>query len=136
MYQWTEELATGIAEIDKQHQEIFSRLNSLLEACNRQKGREEVASYLCFLEDYVSEHFLAEERQMLAYSYPGLAAHREEHMQFVKQLASVKQEFNEYGSAIHVLLMAVRTSGEWLVSHIKKTDKAMAAFLRTRLRTA
>ena len=135
MYKWNDDIATGIAEIDKQHQELFARINSILEACSRKKGRAEVASYLTFLEAYVVEHFQAEEKQMRAQAYPALAAHHGEHVQFTSQIAKIMKEFNEYGTAIHVLLMAVRASGDWLVSHIKKTDKAMAAFLRSKQST-
>ena len=132
MYKWSDDIATGNADIDKQHQELFARINNLLEACAQQKGRNEVASYLQFLEEYVVEHFQAEEKQMKVHAYPALASHHEEHVQFTGQIAKIKQEFNEYGTAIHVLLMAVRVSGDWLVSHIKRTDKAMAAFLRSK----
>ncbi len=133
MYKWSEDLATGIAEIDRQHQELFARLNRILEACAEQKGRQEVGSYIQFLEEYVIEHFQAEEKQMEAHAYPALAGHRAEHVQFTAQIHKIKEEFNEYGTAIHVLLMAIRASGDWLVSHIKKVDKAMAEFLRTKL---
>lgn len=132
MYKWSDELTTGVAKIDEQHKELIDRVNRILEACSQQRGRAEIASYLQFLENYIAEHFQAEEEQMRAHAYAGLKAHSDEHFQFTRQIAAVKREFNEHGSAIHVLLQAVRLSGDWLVSHIKKTDKTMAAFLRTK----
>jgi hemerythrin len=59
---WTEELATGIEVIDDQHKELFRRIDGLLEACKAGKGREAVAGVLAFLENYVVEHFAAEEK--------------------------------------------------------------------------
>ena len=53
--QWREDLAVGVKSIDEQHQELFRRINSLLEACNLGKGREEVASVIAFLGEYIDQ---------------------------------------------------------------------------------
>jgi len=132
IFSWTEDLATGVAEIDGQHKELFSRVNGLLEACNQKKGKEEIGRFLGFLEDYVIQHFTAEEKKMTELSYPGLSGHKAEHLEFTKKIVTIKKEFLEFGAEIHVVLMSVRASGDWLVSHIKKTDKAMAEFLRSK----
>ncbi|MDA8098400.1 MAG: bacteriohemerythrin [Nitrospiraceae bacterium] len=131
-FTWTEELATEVAEIDSQHQELFRRVNGILEACREKKGRQEIGKFIEFLEDYVDEHFAGEERRMLAVGYPALSSHRAEHRDFTRQLSEIKKEFTTYGSGINVVLMAVRASGDWLVNHIRKTDRAMAARLRER----
>lgn len=127
---WTPDLSTGVEEIDDQHKELFKRLNALLDACSEQKGKEEIGSYLAFLEDYVVQHFTAEETAMTRAAYPGLAAHQQEHDYFKQRIATIKKEFLDYGATIHVVLLAVRTSGDWLFSHIQKTDRSMGAFLK------
>jgi len=129
-FTWTPELSTGVEEIDSQHKELFKRLNTLLDACSQQKGKEEVGGYLAFLEDYIVQHFSAEEAAMTKAGYPGLQAHRQEHDYFKQRIATIKKEFLDYGATIHVVLLAVRTSGDWLLSHIKKTDREMGAFLK------
>jgi len=35
--EWTNDLATGVSEIDYQHKELFRRINSLLDACREGK---------------------------------------------------------------------------------------------------
>jgi hemerythrin len=129
-YEWTEDLATSIVEIDDQHKELFARFNALLDACRLQKGKEEIAEYLQFLETYVVKHFSAEEKKMKERGYPGLSAHQAEHREFMGQMDAIKKESRQYGTGINVVLMAIRTSGDWLVNHIRKTDKTMAAHLR------
>lgn len=62
--EWTQDLSTGSDEIDNQHKELFRRINSLLDACNQGKGREEIGKTVQFLEDYVITHFSAEEEYM------------------------------------------------------------------------
>jgi hemerythrin len=131
IFMWTEDLETGVAMIDDQHRELFLRLNALLEACRLQKGREEIELFLAFLDEYVIHHFVAEEQEMAESDYPGISAHKAEHREFVMQMLAIKKEAREYGAGIHVILMTVRASGDWLANHIRKTDKAMAAHLRS-----
>lgn len=129
-FTWTPDISTGVEEIDSQHKELFKRINALLDACAQQKGKEEIGTYLAFLEDYVIQHFSAEEAAMTKAAYAGLAAHKQEHDYFKQRIATIKKEFLEFGATIHVVLLAVRTSGDWLFSHIKKTDREMGAMLK------
>jgi len=131
-FQWDDALLTGVGDIDDQHRELFKRVNTLLEACVRQKGKEEIESYIRYLMDYAAFHFAAEEREMTTHRYPGLAEHEREHEEFKKQINDLSREFREYGASIHVLLQAARSSGEWLVKHVKGTDRKMAEFLKKR----
>ena len=68
--EWSNNLATGVPEIDNQHKEIINRVNSLSAACSEGKGKEEVLRVLLFLEEYIKEHFAAEERLQLRHAYP------------------------------------------------------------------
>jgi hemerythrin len=127
---WTEDLSTGVAEIDEQHKDLFRQLNDLLQACSVKKGKEEIGRFVVFLSDYVILHFAAEEREMAAHSYPAMAGHKAEHEQFKKEIAKLKADYIEHGANIDVVLIAVRMSHDWLREHIKKTDKALGAFLK------
>lgn len=130
-FTWTPDISTGIEEIDSQHKELFTRLNTLLDACAaEQKGKDEIGTYLAFLQDYTIQHFSAEETAMTKAAYPGLHVHKQEHDYFKQRLATIRKEFLDYGGTIHVVLLAVRASGDWLFSHIKKTDREMGAFLK------
>ena len=128
---WTEDLSTGFDEIDEQHKDLFRQLNDLMLACSQNKGKEEIGRFVCFLSDYVILHFATEEREMIAHNYPGYAGHKAEHEQFKIKIAGLKEEFVEYGASIDVVLMAVSMSFDWLLQHIKRTDKALGAFLKT-----
>ncbi|MHB9035807.1 MAG: hemerythrin domain-containing protein, partial [Armatimonadota bacterium] len=55
--QWTPDLAVGVREIDDQHRELFKRVNDLLEAMSKGKGRDEIAKVVAFLGNYVVTHF-------------------------------------------------------------------------------
>ena len=123
-------LLMGIPEIDEQHQELFRRLDALHEAIRSGRSREEVGRTLAFLRGYAVEHFGAEEALMIQRAYPGLADHRAEHVAFVGEIAALETEYQRDGpTASLVIRVNIQLTG-WLRSHIYRTDKALAAFLR------
>jgi hemerythrin len=129
--QWTEDLRTGIVDIDEQHLELFRRFQALEDACLRQKGTDEIGRYSEFLVEYVTRHFAAEERTMEASGYPGLPAHREEHRQFTTEINALHNEIRSTGARMTLVHTMLWTSVEWLTDHVKGTDRKLAEFLKT-----
>lgn len=127
--QWTSDLATGIKEIDNQHQELFDRLNELIFAIGQGKGREETAKTLFFLEEYVEEHFGLEEKFMLEFEYPAYLHHKDQHSSFINDLKVLKKEFNLSGGTYFLSVQVQARLGDWLINHIGKADKELANFL-------
>ncbi len=130
---WTSDLATSVDEIDSQHKELFRRINSLLEACNQGKGKGEVQNVIAFLEDYVVSHFGEEERYMEKYSYPDAGLHKDQHREFMKNFADLKRQFETDGPGVHIVITTNQMVVDWLRTHIQRLDKALGAFLKTRL---
>lgn len=127
---WTEELATGVDVIDNQHKEIFRRIDGLLEACNSGKGREAVAGVLVFLENYVVEHFAAEEKIQRDNLYPEYANHRAMHASFIEDVEKLKQQFEDEGPSLAMVMVTNRKVVDWLVHHIKRSDRALGDYLK------
>jgi hemerythrin len=130
--EWREALATGIGEIDGQHRELFSRINSLREACNKGQGREEVLKLLLFLNDYIKTHFAAEEELQKRHGYPGYPAHRDQHKGFVREVDNLERQFQGEGASIGLVIKANMTMTQWLIEHISKVDREFADFVRER----
>ena len=128
--EWNSNLATGVTEIDNQHREIFNRVNRLSAACSEGKGKEEVLRLLLFLEDYIKEHFAAEERLQLRHGYPDYAAHKSQHTRFIADVARLTAAFREEGATLTLVIMTNKTLVSWLVQHIGKTDMEFAKYLR------
>lgn len=134
--EWTEDLAMGVAEIDDQHKELFRRINQLLEACTQRQGKDAVGKIIEFLGSYVVEHFGSEERYMAIYGYPESAVHHEQHSQFIRSFQELKDKFETDGPGVHIIIMTNRTVVGWLTGHIRRMDKSLGEFLRTKMRTA
>ena len=128
--QWTSNLATGVTEIDNQHREIFNRVNRLSEACSEGRGKEEVMRLLLFLQDYVMEHFAAEEKLQVQSGYPGYAMHRSQHTRFIADITRLATAFKTDGATLSLVIMTNKTLTAWLVQHIGKSDMELADHLR------
>ena len=132
-FTWNKDLSTGIADIDFQHRELLSRINTLIGGIKRRKkDREAVRGYIEYLREYVAFHFAAEEREMTEHRYPGLAEHEAEHDEFKKQVNQIYRDYLSQGTSEEVFAETVWSSGVWFVNHIRNTDKKMAAFLMLR----
>jgi hemerythrin len=127
---WNSELATGVDAIDNQHKEIFNRVNKLSAACAEGKGKEEVLRLLLFLEDYIKEHFAAEEKLQMRSAYPNYADHKSQHQQFMGDVARLAAEFKAEGATLSLVIMTNKLLTHWLVQHITKVDKQFANFLK------
>ena len=132
LVKWSPEYAVGVPEIDRQHQELFSKINDLLEACNRGEGKQVLGEVLAFLEEYVKVHFGTEEKAMIAQAYPEYAAHRGEHKEFIENFTRLKNKFEADGPGIWLVAQTNRVVVDWLINHITKTDTKLGAFLRAK----
>jgi hemerythrin len=126
---WTDDLSVGVEAIDEQHKEIFRRVNKLMSAARGGAGRVEVGATLEFLSEYVIEHFTAEESLMRDAAYPERGAHHAQHEAFKKDAAKLKAAFDGSGATVSLVIDANRRLCDWLTNHIRKSDRALAAYL-------
>ncbi len=128
--EWKEELATGIESIDSHHRELFSRLNTFLDASDAGRGKEELVSMLQFLNDYVAFHFQAEERLHREYEYRDRVRHREEHRLFIERLIGLKRRFLVEGPTAELVREINRFTVGWLLEHIAERDQEFGLAVR------
>jgi hemerythrin len=119
---WTDELNTGIQEIDVQNRRLVEFINTLSAA--RQTGdRAQVGHVLDQLLDFVCNHFMFEEHLMQEANYEFRAAHEKIHEIFAKRLAAFRGRFasgENVCDELHDMLKG------WMDHHIKQEDKAYA----------
>ena len=130
---WSEDLSVGVQLIDEQHREMFDRINRLLRAIGEIGGAEQVAATADFLQEYVAQHFAAEEEQMVLHEYPGLAKHKEHHEYFRGRVEDLIQRLEEQGPDEKLLIEAQELLVNWFRDHILQVDMAMGRFLKENL---
>ena len=126
--QWTSALSVGVPDLDAQHQELFRRIDRLLDAMLH-NDRSEAGQLLDFLRAYVVDHFAAEERLMAEVGYPDAASHIGEHRRFAATLREVDREFLEGGPTAALVLKLEQQAVGWLRDHVYFTDVALGRFV-------
>lgn len=124
-FQWCENLATGVDIIDVQHKEIFNRLNMLLNAMDRGKGKAVVGNIVTFLTNYCIKHFDVEESLMIEHNYDDYPLQEASHTQLIKDLFALKKRFERDGANLHLAVQTVQWLGDTLINHIRVEDKKL-----------
>lgn len=132
--QWTEDLSVGVQTIDEQHKELFSRINSLVDAIKSHTCKYKIGDVIKFLEDYIVEHFSIEERIMLESGYPNYGPHRFQHEKFMQNFAELRVELEKLEGGVRPgsYDLSVATNQivvDWILEHIAMVDKQLGAFL-------
>jgi hemerythrin len=115
---WSDELNTGIAEIDVQHRRIVDFINSLQVAKekNNTKLVDEVVSGCV---DYTANHFSYEESLQDEAGYEFLEVHRKVHAMFTQRISEYQRRLNAGDDVVDELHDML---ARWLVNHIKLDD--------------
>jgi hemerythrin-like metal-binding protein len=122
---WTPDLSVGVAAIDKQHTKLIHIINTLHEVMLRGGTPVEVAHVLKEVVSYAKEHFGYEERMLERAGYPALAEHRAKHQAMFVEIEVYVERVRQGSNSISIQLMSFLKN--WLVKHIKQTDKAYSA---------
>ena len=135
--QWSDAYSINVAEVDRQHQQLFDLINELHEAMTEARIERTMttvvrelgtmATVLRELMDYTSRHFSMEQNHMVAHGYPEYAAHKNAHMQFTERVQAFKRDFDG-GQALRSMEI-VEFIGDWWQRHIIGVDKKLGAFL-------
>ncbi len=131
--QWTPDLAVGVSLIDDQHKELFKRIDQLLQASSQGRGKDEVGKLIQFLSDYVVTHFGTEEKAMVQHGYGGITGHKGEHLAFLRDFGDLAKSYETQGASTTLVIAIQRRVIDWLNKHIRQSDKALGAYLKTRL---
>jgi hemerythrin len=132
--QWSSTLTLGVPAFDAQHQELFQRLDKLLDSMLH-GHRGEAAQLASFLREHVVLHFAAEEQLMKDLGYPEAAAHTAEHQAFARSILELDAAFKERGPTADLVLRLEQEVVAWLRDHVYVTDVALGRFVIANLGT-
>ncbi len=117
-----EKMATGVPEVDAQHQEWIRRYNEFDEAVSRGTGLGAVRGALDFFANYAETHFKVEEAYMAKLHCPAAAVNRAEHEQMRNILAGFRTYVKSQGVSMFEVAALRKEMQEWLVRHILTVD--------------
>lgn len=124
---WNDRLSVNIAEIDSQHKKLVDMVNELHDAMKAGKAETVMVHIVKEMKQYAASHFGLEERYMKSNNYPDYKPHKTEHDKFVAKVVQVEQDCKAGKCAMSMDILNFLSN--WLVNHIKGTDKKYAPFL-------
>jgi hemerythrin len=136
LYKWNKKLETGHEEIDKQHMQLFETLDTIIEESEQGRGKDVIYKTLDFLNQYTIMHFKTEETLQKESGYPEYSTHKKYHEDFKATVKDLTKNLIEKGPHKELIDNAVKTVGDWLITHIKIHDIKMAAYLKSKGITA
>lgn len=126
---WGDKLATGIAEVDGQHQRLVELINEVGSMCTAGAGSAQIKPVLEELVRYAVYHFDTEEQMMRQYAVS--AAHQDIHLkaheafrQQVTLAVGIIQTSPE--NSLSLLAQLLDYLARWLLQHIMGVDLRMA----------
>ncbi|MBL8259369.1 MAG: bacteriohemerythrin [Candidatus Competibacteraceae bacterium] len=126
LLQWTQELNTGIAWIDEQHQQIVHYINDLHDAKQaRETGK--IGEVMENLIQYTVTHFAEEEKMMERAGYPLTEVHKGVHKRFVEKVGQMNARHKIGIDTSEELLNLLEG---WLFSHIRVNDNGYVSSVK------
>lgn len=134
MFGWKDAYSVNIAEIDKQHNELFrigGKIADLVNANDDQDHFDEIMVILQELKQYTIYHFEYEEKLMEQYGYVETDSHKIEHLFLIKKLKKFENKDidTEQKEAVVELVTFI---SDWIAGHILKTDMKYKEFFNSR----
>lgn len=113
----------GIESMDHQHQELVKSLNRLNASINANAPVEHAKALFDAFVEKAGSHFEAEERLMAQYGFHQ-PEHQQEHLHLLRQVRDLRESFAQSGKPL-----VLKSLKDWLLEHVKRSDKDFADFL-------
>ena len=133
--EWIKDFKTGIEEIDIHHEDMFDKINELLDAIEHGVELTTIRKLTIFFESFLMSHFTLEEVLQQRLGYPDYESHCEQHEQLRKDFSGLMKLIDTKGTSPHFVSDAVDLINNLLksyISHVNSADKKLAEFLKTK----
>jgi len=118
----TEEMLTGIDELDTQHGYFLELVRAISEVGD-QGNSAQASALILEIVRYTQSHFAFEETLMKVYGYPELEHHVAQHAEILRSISGVMSSPEVNLAKLKLQLL------KWLSGHISLCDKPMAQFV-------
>ncbi len=130
LLRWSKKYSVGVKALDFEHATFLRSLNRLHAAMIQGQGKSVTGPLLSSLSSRARCHFDSEESMMKAANYPGLAEHKQRHVEFALKIDELIAAFEQDGENLSILLL--KFMREWLSDHVQKDDKEYGPWLNER----
>ncbi|WP_425059513.1 Bacteriohemerythrin [Sporomusa carbonis] len=136
MFDWKNNYSCNIAEIDKQHKQLFhlaSQLYDIAKASDDYDYYDEIVRIFNELSDYTVYHFKYEEQLMDDYGYDSeeTKRHKFEHAAFVAKMIQLQKEDLDKKQK-KILMDLIMFATDWIEKHILHSDMKYKDFFNSK----
>lgn len=131
-FKWTEDMTVNNDVLDAQHQELFNKINELLDAMINEGAEDIVEDMVHFFKQYMEGHLRYEENFLADIGYPETAEHAAQHTEFVDKYKELKERLDVADDKSKMVMEIENFMGSWLTTHIQVEDKKYANFIASR----
>ena len=132
---WKDSYKIGIETVDKQHRELFERLNSFLKIVRNEENIEnkieKIEQTLDFMGKYVVVHFDSEEEVQKKYNYPDYEEHHKIHEEFKQEIKDFKEQFQDNKTDEELIMEFSGRLLTWLINHVTGEDQNIAQYVKS-----
>ncbi len=114
---WSPSYMIGVEAVDKQHEELVTRMSGLWEALLAKQDHAALSRDLTEITRLLEGHFATEDAYMAAHPYAGSTAHRADHERALETARSLAAHVDEQS-----LALGIRFLYDWLLTHIRSYD--------------
>ena len=133
---WKDKYNIGVDLIDRQHRELFERVNRFLTVLRSpvpwEEKVHEVNETLAFMQEYVVVHFRDEEQYQEELGYPGLEEHRKVHVQLIHDVTEFAKQYEKEGYREELVQQFGGRLLAWLINHVAATDQKIGEYARSK----
>jgi hemerythrin len=130
LFELTEDLLTGNKDIDEHHRALLKLGNLVVQPSAIKAEGTIFEEAINFLSDYVTYHFAAEEYVMVSSNYPNYEHHRQWHERFRNDVSTYAHRAQTEGASKDLKLKVSFAIENWLLEHIRITDRSLAKYLQ------
>ena len=131
---WKDKYKIGIPLVDKQHKELFDRVEKFVEALRKDEEWDaklpEIKKTLAFMKNYVVEHFDDEEVYQKKIGYPLQKEHHLIHKDFTEYVMQCAVSFEKDSYPEKDVQQFAGKLLAWLINHVVATDLKMSEFVK------
>ena len=128
LVEWSNDLACGVAEVDRDHRKLVDLLNDAYGRMMTGEGGQVAITVANELSGLAARHFADEERLMSRIGYPGLAGHKKIHQDLLDRFGQLFDRFKRGDKGAGTDLFEYLAG--WLKEHTFKQDRAFVEFAK------
>ncbi len=117
--------------MEKEHEELYIKLNSLLEGVKEEKSYNDLEPLISSLEEYSIIHFSNEEKSLLENNYEFQAMLKIQNKLFHQYLTNFKGKLNSNEKDPRLYKEIDGRLSAWWKLHLLHEDKTMSEFLNS-----